>query len=122
MTSRGDIPHPQYVFSHKPDHGSLFPVLQCMSLLLAQSGHADCAQRCPLSGVKRTSAGADPTSAFDPKRTLASALHMSAPDPIVALLRDFGAVRQMPECSPSERDVRRLACLLVWLRARLQPP
>jgi hypothetical protein len=26
MTSRGDMPHPQYVFSHNPDHGSLFPV------------------------------------------------------------------------------------------------
>jgi CheY-like chemotaxis protein len=29
-------------------------LLQCMSPLLAQSGHADRAQRCPLSGVKRT--------------------------------------------------------------------
>jgi hypothetical protein len=26
MTSRGDMPHPQCVFSHNPDHGSLFPV------------------------------------------------------------------------------------------------
>jgi hypothetical protein len=26
MSSRGDMPHPQCVFSHNPDHGSLFPV------------------------------------------------------------------------------------------------
>jgi hypothetical protein len=26
MASRGDMPHPHYVFSHNPDHGSLFPV------------------------------------------------------------------------------------------------
>jgi hypothetical protein len=38
--------------------------------LLAQSGHADCAAECPLLGVKRTSTGANPMSAFDPKRTL----------------------------------------------------
>jgi hypothetical protein len=37
-------------------------------LLLAQSGHGDHAQRCPLLGVKRTSTGARPMSAFDPFR------------------------------------------------------
>ena len=31
-------------------------LLQCMSPLLAQSGHHDRAKPCPLSGVKRTSA------------------------------------------------------------------
>jgi hypothetical protein len=46
-------------------------LLQCMSPLVAQSGHADCAAECPLLGVKRTSTGANPMSAFDPKRTLA---------------------------------------------------
>jgi hypothetical protein len=35
---------------------------------LAQSGHGDCAQRCPLSGVKRTRRDA-PMSGYDPKRT-----------------------------------------------------
>jgi hypothetical protein len=39
-------------------------------LLLALSGHYRSAKRCPLLGVKRTSAGANPMSAFDPKRTL----------------------------------------------------
>src|SRR5262249_56673381 len=52
-----------------------------------------------LLGVKQTWPIAPQMSAFDPKRTSASALHMSAPDPIVAFLGDFGAVRQMPECS-----------------------
>src|ERR1700745_236009 len=36
---------------------------------LAQSRHCHRAERCPLLGVKRTSTDADPTSAFDPKRT-----------------------------------------------------
>src|SRR5689334_19178914 len=40
--------------------------------LLAQSGHHNCAAECPLSGVKRTSTGGNPMSAFDPKRTLRS--------------------------------------------------
>jgi hypothetical protein len=39
--------------------------------LLAQSGHRSRATECPLSGVKRTSRGHDPMSAFDPKRTSA---------------------------------------------------
>jgi hypothetical protein len=37
--------------------------------LLAQSGHHNCAAECPLSGVKRTSTGGNPMSAFDPKAT-----------------------------------------------------
>ena len=37
--------------------------------LLAQSGHCHRAERCPLSGVKRTSMSGNPMSAFDPKRT-----------------------------------------------------
>jgi hypothetical protein len=37
--------------------------------LLAQSGHPNRAQQCPLLGVKRTSAATNPMSAFDPKRT-----------------------------------------------------
>jgi hypothetical protein len=40
---------------------------QC--LLLAQSGHANHTQECPLSGVKRTLIGSAAMSAFDPKRT-----------------------------------------------------
>jgi hypothetical protein len=37
--------------------------------LLAQSGHSYCANRRPLSGVKRASQGHSPMSAYDPKRT-----------------------------------------------------
>jgi hypothetical protein len=47
-------------------HGSNASVCR----LLAQSGHSKVAIGCPLSGVKRTSAAANPMSAFDPKRTL----------------------------------------------------
>jgi hypothetical protein len=36
---------------------------------MAQSGHLDCAEECPLSGVKQTSKFKSVTSAFDPKRT-----------------------------------------------------
>ena len=38
--------------------------------LMAQSGHHDRAERCPLSGVKRTLQTRPVMSAFDPKRTL----------------------------------------------------
>jgi hypothetical protein len=37
---------------------------------MAQSGHPNSLNRCPLLGVKRTSTGTNPMSAFDPKRTL----------------------------------------------------
>src|SRR5260370_12226883 len=37
----------------------------------ALSGHCNALIRCPLSGVKRTSTGNVPMSAFDPKRTSA---------------------------------------------------
>jgi hypothetical protein len=46
-------------------------LLQCMSPLLAQSGHADTLNRCPLLGVKRTWLEPAAMSAFDPKRTSA---------------------------------------------------
>jgi hypothetical protein len=49
-------------------------MLQCMSPLVAQSGHDNQAQRCPLSGVKRTSKFKSVTSASDPKRTSARPL------------------------------------------------
>src|SRR5262249_1179469 len=42
--------------------------------LLAQSGHPVLRSTCPLSGVKRTWAGALQMSAFDPKRTTKFAL------------------------------------------------
>ena len=45
-------------------------MIQC--LLLAQSGHHDSADRCPLSGVKRTSVELSEMSASDPKRTFGS--------------------------------------------------
>jgi hypothetical protein len=48
---------------------------------LAQSGHHGHADPCPLLGVKRTSHGHVPMSAFDPKRT-SSAMRLGA--------REFG--------------------------------
>jgi hypothetical protein len=45
-----------------------FDLSQCP--LMAQSGHRDHAEPCPLLGVKRTSTDDNPMSAFDPKRTL----------------------------------------------------
>src|SRR5262249_11846215 len=44
---------------------------------MAQSGHLAAEFQCPLLGVKRTSYGRAPMSAFDPKRTLAA----SSPTP-----------------------------------------
>ena len=49
---------------------------------MAQSGHCHRAERCPLSGVKRTLIRPAPMSAFDPKRTELAAL---APDVILAV-------------------------------------
>jgi hypothetical protein len=46
--------------------------------LMAQSGHADRADECPLSGVKRTWAERDAMSACDPNMELAS--FQSLPD------------------------------------------
>ena len=40
-----------------------------MSAFGTQIGHCHRAERCPLLGVKRTWAGGNPMSAFDPKRT-----------------------------------------------------
>jgi hypothetical protein len=44
---------------------------------LAQSGHHSRSDLCPLSGVKRTSRGRAPMSAFDPKRTFVDGLQVS---------------------------------------------
>jgi putative ABC transport system substrate-binding protein len=44
-------------------------LLRCMSPVLALSGHHDRAERCPLSGGKRTFGSASAMSANDPKRT-----------------------------------------------------
>jgi hypothetical protein len=41
--------------------------------LLAQSGHRNSLRQCPLLGVKRTSRIQSVMSAFDPKRTWATA-------------------------------------------------
>ena len=43
-----------------------------VSLSLAQSGHRDALNQCPLLGVKRTLIGGAPMSAIDPKRTSAT--------------------------------------------------
>jgi hypothetical protein len=47
-------------------------LIAAVSLSLAQSGHRDALNQCPLLGVKRTSVGDAAMSAFDPKRTLAT--------------------------------------------------
>ena len=57
--------------SHVPS--SLQFMLHCMGLLLAQSGHPNTLNQCLLLGVKRTSRGRAPMSAFDPKWTLGHA-------------------------------------------------
>jgi two-component system cell cycle response regulator DivK len=44
-------------------------LLQCMSPLLAQSGHPTVVCQCPLLGVRQTSHFQRVMSAFDPKRT-----------------------------------------------------
>jgi hypothetical protein len=53
----------------------------------AQSGHRHRAERCPLLGVKRTSAAANPMSAFDPKRTSASLRRPSYASRLASTLR-----------------------------------
>ena len=47
-------------------------MLHCICPLLAQSGHPDPLNQCPLLGVKRTLVGGAAMSAFDPKRTFAA--------------------------------------------------
>jgi hypothetical protein len=53
----------EFLFSSLPD------LLQRMSPLLAQSGHPDTLDQCPLLGAKRTFLQLTSMSAFDPKRT-----------------------------------------------------
>ena len=50
----------------RSSNNDIFCSAEC--LLLAQSGHANRSQQCPLSGVKRTLLRLAPMSAFDPKR------------------------------------------------------
>src|SRR5215468_813439 len=49
-------------------HNTPEDLIGARCLLLAQSGHGDHVQQCPLSGVKRTSGEAASMSANDPKR------------------------------------------------------
>src|SRR5262249_26406276 len=66
-------------------------LLQCMSPLLAQSGHRDRANPCPLSGVKQTLRGRAPMSAFDPKRSLMLVTKGIAPMPKSDILISAGS-------------------------------
>jgi hypothetical protein len=79
--------------------------LRCMSLILAQSGHSIVGRQCPLLGVKRTSTGGDPMSAFDPKRTLTK---RCSPWPLLiginALIGLFGII---PICSIAQHQTIR---------------
>jgi len=51
---------------------------------LAQSGHANHSQQCPLLGVKRTLVGGAPMSAFDPKPTQSAIPILAAIQPGMA--------------------------------------
>ena len=62
-------------------------MLHCICLLLAQSGHSATEFQCLLLGVKRTSRGRAPMSAFDPKRTSA---HSDAIEQVRCQRRRFG--------------------------------
>jgi hypothetical protein len=53
-------------------------LLQRTSPLLAQSGHHNCADECPLSKVKRTLQFQRGISAVDPKRTSAVSVRLSS--------------------------------------------
>src|SRR6516162_2093882 len=55
FTFRSDSAHVSSWQNQEIPALSLDQLLQCMIPLLAQSGHGDRAQRCPLLGVKRTS-------------------------------------------------------------------
>src|SRR6516164_7296326 len=57
---------PPSVMLGNPYRRGSFRLFQCP--LLAQSGHHDCAEPCPLLGAKRTSNGSAPMSAYDPNR------------------------------------------------------
>jgi len=67
-------------------------VLQCMSPLLALSGHARRVGRCPLSGAKRTWLKDGDMSAYDPIRTFG--LRRPAANPertaVIVLILSFG--------------------------------
>jgi hypothetical protein len=61
--------HPMELRSDRREAVFLYELmLQRMSLLVAQSGRADPAHPCPLSGVKQTSANEAGATANDPKR------------------------------------------------------
>jgi hypothetical protein len=66
-----------------------FPMLRSIArcLLLAQSGHPETLNQCPLLGVKRTSPKRPAMSAFDPKRTFFCAWQQSNTGQIFAPLR-----------------------------------
>ena len=69
-----------------------------MSPLLAQSGHPDVLNRCPLLRVKRTLLGRAPMSAYDPKRT-------------------FDPVPPRPQDKPNLASIA--VRLLRWIKLRL---
>jgi hypothetical protein len=66
QASDGAISENLHLANLGPDRGFL---LQCMSPLMAQSGHLTVARQCPLLGVKQTWRFQRAMSAFDPKRT-----------------------------------------------------
>ena len=57
-------------------------LLHLLTAILAQSGHGNRAERCPLLGVKRTSTRHRAMSASDPKRTLLSAVLTTSSLPV----------------------------------------
>jgi hypothetical protein len=85
---------------------------------MAQSGHADCADECPLSGVKRTRFQRSRIAILCPllevKRTSSGRAVMSANDP----KRTFQSCRRMSAMGKSGhcRRTESLLCLLLNLR------
>ena len=62
-------------------------LLQCMSPVMAQSGRLDCAEGCPLLGVKRTSQFDRAMSAYDPFRTSHAIMSKMLDQPRVGRMR-----------------------------------
>src|SRR4029079_9855033 len=74
---------------------------QSPCLLLAQSGHAQCADECPLLGVKRTFLIRSLMSVNDPKRTL----RWDATPRSCRCMR-YGFVDDKVHCTSARRELR----------------
>src|SRR5262249_55307721 len=76
--------------------------------LLAQSGHSVTEFQCPLLGVKRTSRGHAPMSAFDPKRTSSASGDSSLGPFRASTAADRQLDARSPPMLPQESGIRNL--------------